>query len=150
MTSTLSKYISIGLTALLLISVVVAALFYLGGDTDEMSGVPKFTDPVIYLTYIYFIIAAVMAIAFPIISIVTNIKSALSAIIGIGIIGVILVIGYFMSDGTLIEMPSTYSGGDNNPTTLKLTDTGLFALYILLFISILGILVTSVLNMFKK
>jgi hypothetical protein len=150
MTGSATKYVSYALTGLMVITIIVAAMFYLGGETEENSGVPRFTDILIYLTYIFFAIAALMAVVFPIIALIFSPKSALSAIVGVGIIGVIFLIGYFLSDGTLIDLPDTYEGGDNNPTTLKMTDTGLYAMYILLFLSIAGIVVSSVMNIFKK
>ncbi|MFH2143150.1 MAG: hypothetical protein ABIJ97_12050 [Bacteroidota bacterium] len=150
MTSSFSKYLKITLGAFMLITIVMFAMLYLGGNAEGNSDIPKYTNSVLYLAYIFFAIAAILAVVFPIFSLVSQPKSAFSAIIGIVAVGLIVLIGYLLSDGTLIKMPSTYTGLDNNPSTLKMTDAGLYTMYILLFLAILGILITAVLNAFKK
>ena len=55
-----------------------------------------------------------------------------------------------MGSGELLKMPVSYTGPDNNPTTLKLADAGIYTMYILLALAVLGIIATEVIKVFKK
>ncbi|GAB4278982.1 MAG: hypothetical protein Kow0068_02820 [Marinilabiliales bacterium] len=150
MTGKLSKILSFVLGGLLLITVIVFALFYLGGTEDGNPEVPQYTSLALQLAYIFLGITIFLAIIFPIYTLIQRPKSAISALVGIIGLAIIILISYFMASGELLDMPKSYHGPDNNPTTLKLTDAGIYTMYILLALAIFGIIATEVMKVFKR
>lgn len=150
MTGKLSKILSFVLGGLLLVTVVVFALFYLGGSEENNPEVPQYTSLALQLAYVFLGITIILAIIFPIYTLIQRPKSAISALVGIVGIVIIVLIGYFMGSGHMLKMPESYHGPDNNPATLKLTDAGIYTMYILLALAILGIIGTEIIKVFKK
>ncbi len=149
MDSSLSKILKIFLGILLLISVVFILMFYIGGK-EEFTGTPNNTNLILVWAYILLGITAEAAILFPIYALVKNPKSVFSALIGIIGLIVLFGIGYLLADDALVNLPKTYLGGDNNPVTLKFAGTGIYAMYFLLLLAILGIFVSEIRKVFKK
>ncbi len=149
MNSSLSKILKIFLGVLMLVSVAFILMFYLGGN-EENTEIPKNTDIILVWSYILFAIAAAASILFPIVAIVQRPKSAISGIIGVIGLAVLFGIAYAMADDSLIKLSESYSGGDNNPDTLKIVGMGLYTMYFLLALAILGILFTSVAKVFRR
>ncbi|MFH2096538.1 MAG: hypothetical protein ABIJ16_12585 [Bacteroidota bacterium] len=160
MKSSLSKILSIVLGILLLISVVILVIFFAGGKVEpnlivpvkfnNIASAPQYTGLFISWSYVLLIIAGASAIIFPIFNLVQQPKKALPTLIGLVVIGILFFIGYSLGDGTLIKLSETYTGSDNNPTTLKLTDAGLYTMYILIAIAVIGALYTEVAKVFKR
>ncbi len=128
-----TMYVLLGLGALLVI------LYYLGAVSEE---------PILDLAYIYFGIAAIASIVFPIIYLITNPKGAISIIIGLVLIGIIVLISYFLASDQVMHI-SGYTGTDNVPGTLKAVGTGLYTMYILFSLSIIAILYSEISSAFK-
>lgn len=126
-------YVFIGLSALL------GILFYADATSES---------PMIYLAYIFFGIAIVTALGFPIIYLVSNPKGAINVIFGLVIIGIIILISYFLSSNQILHITG-YSGSDNVPGTLRTVGTGLYAMYLLFFLAIVAILYSEISNVFK-
>lgn len=149
MNSSLSKILKIFLGVLLLISVVFILMFYMGGN-EENSDVPTFTNLIIVWSYILLVISAAAAVLFPIYALAKRPKNAISALIGVIGLAIILGIAYAMSDDTLIKLSESYTGTDNNPSTLKIVDMGLFAMYFLLVLAIIGVIISSVAKALRR
>ncbi len=135
----LSKLSSYILYVFLGLSVLMGFLFYLGAISEE---------PMLYLAYIFFGIAAVAAIGFPIMYLIMNPKGAKNVIIGLVFIGIVVLISYFMASDQVMHITG-YTGPDNVPGTLKTVGTGLFTTYILFFLSILAILYSEIYSALK-
>ena len=139
-----------------LISIAVMALFYLGGQVPAHEKIaadmsqPKFTDMVLYWAYILFAITIVVLLLFAVVTFLKQLKEspkkALGGLLALVGIAALLLVTYFIGDGTLLDIPG-YDGSDNNPATLKLTDMWLYSAYFLLAITFLAILVLPI---FKK
>ena len=139
-----------------LISIAVMVLFYLGGQVPAHEKIaadmsqPKFTDLVLYWSYVLFVITIVVLLLFAIVTFFKQLKEspkkALGGLFALVGIGALLLVTYFVGDGTLLNIPG-YDGPDNKAATLKLTDMWLYSSYILLVITFLAILV---LPLFKK
>ena len=139
-----------------IISLAVMALFYLGGQVPAHEKIaadmsqPKFTDMVLYWAYFLFAITIVVLLLFAIVAFFKKLKEspkkAMGGFVALVGIGALLLVTYFIGDGTLLNMPA-YDGSDNRPATLKLTDMWLYSAYFLLVITFLAILV---LPLFKK
>ena len=139
-----------------IISIVVMALFYLGGQVPaqekfiaDMSQ-PKFTDIVLFWAYALLAITIFVLLAFAIVDFLKKLKEspkkALSGFLVLLGMAALLIVTFAIGDGALLNIPG-YDGADNNPTTLKLTDMWLFSGYIMLIITFLAIVI---LPLFKR
>ena len=149
---TLHRVLSIILYVLMIVSAVLVGLFYFGGVVEGTEGTnleePTITNTILNWTYILFAIAAVAAILFPVVYMVMHPQNAKKA--GIAIIGLAIVVfvAYSLASDQLLTLID-YTGTDNNPQTLKLADTGLISMYILLGVAVLSIIYVEIAKLFK-
>lgn len=110
----------------------------------------KRTDYALGWAYILFVIAAIAALVFPLISIVTDLKAVLRLLAVIGAAAVLILLSYFVfASDTAIDILG-YTGTDNSdPVTLKWIGTGLFSTYIIFGVALISILYSEVANLFK-
>ena len=138
------------------ISILVLGLFYFGGQAapeDLVAGdlsQPKFTDLVLYWSYFLLGVTVIVLIGFAIADffrkLKENPKRALSGLLVLLVLVALLVITYIMGDGTLLNIPG-YTGSDNVPPMLKMTDMWLYSGYFMLVVTLLAMLV---LPLFKR
>jgi hypothetical protein len=110
----------------------------------------KRTDYALGWAYILLLIAAIAAVAFPLIVIVTDVKAILRLLAVVAAAAVLVLVSYFVfASDTPIQILG-YTGTDNtNPVALKWIGTGLFSTYIIFGIAILSILYFEVVSIFK-
>ncbi len=152
-TSRIALYVAIA------ISLVVLALFFLGGQVPAEQKLvadqsqPRFTDILMYWMYILLLITVVVLIFFAIIGFFRNLKEspkkALSSLFVLLALGALLLVTYMMGDGTLLNIPG-YEGADNNPRTLKMTDMWLYSMYAMLILTVLALIVSPFLKRRSK
>lgn len=133
---------------LLAIGFVFGIIFYVGDVVPGTKGTsleePLITDNFLILAYIYFGIAAVLALIFPVIYIVTHPKKVKNVLLGILVFAIIIVIGYLLgSDKQLASNP------DVSVTTMKLVDSGLKAAYIFLGLAFIGVIYSEISGIFR-
>ncbi|NLJ01200.1 MAG: hypothetical protein GX371_08655 [Bacteroidales bacterium] len=138
-----------------LISIVVMGLFYFGGQAapeDLVAGdlsQPLFTDLLLYWAYILLALTVIVLIGFAVTDFLRglreNPKKALSGLLVLLILVALLVITYIMGDGTLLNIPG-YTGSDNVPTMLKMTDMWLYSCYVMLVVTLLAMIVLPLLS----
>lgn len=146
----LAKILNIVLAILLALSVVVAIMFYTGGEVAGAAYyTPVFTNLIINWGILLLIIAAAAALIFSIVNIVMNPKNAVKTLISVGILAVIVLISYSFADDTVLTMASGADVPDNIPSRLKFADTVLNSMYILFGLAILSIVYTEVSRVFK-
>lgn len=132
------KYLSILRYILLAVSVLTVLLYFVGAvDVDLM------------LQWAYVLLGAsvVAAVLFPVFNIVQNPKGAVGSLVGLVVVAVVVGIAYalsgsepvILSDGTILD----------NVLTLKLSDTGLFATYAAMTVTLLAVVMGELSNMFK-
>ncbi len=141
------------------ISLVVLGLFYLGGQASAQDKViaelsqPKYTDAILYWAYFLLIVTVVVLIGFAVSDFIRglkeNPKKALSGFLAILALAALLIFSFVMGDGTLLNIPG-YSGPDNTPPTLKLTDMWLYSCYFMLIVTVLAMIVMPMLKVKKK
>ena len=139
----------------ILISIIVLALFYFGGQVADHEKIaaemsqPRFTDLILFWCYILLVVTVVVLIAFAIIDFARglkdNPKKAMSGFLAILALGALLVVTYIMGDGTLLNIPG-YDGTDNVPTMLKLTDMWLYSCYFMMVVTILALIFTPLMT----
>ena len=133
-----------------IISILVMALFYLGGQTPAEEKIiadlsqPKYTDIMLYWMYILLAITIIVLIGFAISAFFKQLKEspkkALSGFLVLIGMAAMLIITFIMGDGTPLNIAG-YSGTDNVPGTLKMTDMWLFSMYIMLVLTLLAIFI---------
>ena len=132
-----------------IVSLIVMGLFYLGGQVPVQEKIaadlsqPKFTDIVLYWSYVLLVITIAALILFAIAAFFKQLKEspkkALSGFLVLVGIAALFVVTFIIGDGTLMNIPG-YDGPDNTPKTLKMTDMWLFSSYVMLVLTFLAIL----------
>lgn len=135
---------------------VVLGLFYLGGNAQGdavLMGVdpemwqPAQTNALIYLMYGLFGLAVVATVAAFLLQFGSALKDnpggALKSLIGVIILIVVVIIAWTMGSDQPLTIPG-YSGTDNVPFWLKITDMFLYSIYILFGATVLAIIFSSI------
>jgi len=148
MSEKIQKLTSILLYILFGIGVIFVALFYFGGSVEGTEGTmyeePKITNQILLLGFIYFLIAGLLALVFPLIYTISNIRKAIYGIIGVVLFLIILGFSYLISNGQPVEV-----NVEVPVITFKLVDAGLIASYILGGIAFLGIIISELSSLLK-
>ncbi|MEG1563565.1 MAG: hypothetical protein RR365_07535 [Bacteroides sp.] len=148
LTYKLSYYVLYALFAAILI---VLGFFYMGGEmavsiVPDMS-TPNYTDALLYLMYALFAIAIVVTVVAFVYQFGTALKDnpmgAIRSLVGIIILVAVLVISWAMGSGETLVIPG-YSGTENVPFWLKLTDMFLYTIYFLLAATVVAIIGSSI------
>ena len=92
--------------------------------------------------------ALLTALVFPIVRMVLNPKSGLKTLIALVLMAIILFVAYTLGDDTIMTIPG-YTGEDNVAETLKLTDMGIFTMYIFLGGALIAMVFSSVRRLFR-
>lgn len=154
MDSKINKIIQIIMYVLLGVSLIMIGAFYFG-DTETTTfanekeyAFPSFTDNIIYWTYGLFIVAALAAFLFPVASLVTDIKKAKNTLIGVLALVIVVGLAYVLASDAI---PTFYNANKFNitETISKNVGTGLFSVYLLFGIAIIGILYTEISKSFN-
>ena len=144
------KISSIILIVVAVISVVIAALYYLGGS--YMYGQFKaqnFTSLALVWTVILFLIAGVITLLFTFVNIFTNPKVLKGFLISAGLAVAVLVISYAIASPKALPEWAMAGGINPTPGTLKWVGTGLIATYLLAIVAFGGIIVSEVMRAIK-
>ena len=116
------------------IILVVLGMFFFGGDAqgdavlasvDAEMWQPAHTDALIYLMYILFFVAII------------------ATVVGVILLVIVMIVAWSMGNGEPMVIPG-YSGTENVPFWLKLTDMFLYTIYFLLGATVLAMLFSSV------
>ena len=126
------------LIVLLAISVIPGALFYLGMLNTEMF---------LNIAYILLGIAVLVMIMSPIYGIVTNPQNIVKLLVSVGLIVVVFVLGYVLAGDSVTEVQSIKHGLTQESS--KMVGTGLYVTYIAFGLTVLSLLYSSVIKIFK-
>ena len=142
----ISRYLNILIIAMFLITGVFLGMLMWGGNLPNTQyDTPIYMDQIMGWTYVLLGLSVVAAIIFPIYQLFTNPKQAVRTLIAIVGAAIIVFIAYSLSDGTVMNIPG-YNGTDNNPETLKFTDTILYIMYTASVAALGSILVTEIIR----
>lgn len=103
----------------------------------------------IYWTYILTALALFLAVIFPIIDLIKNPKSGIKVLSILVLMALVFFVAYSLADPTPLQ-GTAVNENFSNPTVLVLTDTGLFATYFLVAVSIIAVLFASIKGFFSK
>lgn len=137
MGKSISKILPILLYILMGIGALLGVLFYSGSITESV---------LMYYCYILLAIAAIVAIAFPLVGIVTNPKGAKGALIGIAALIIIILISYAVAGDEILPR---YEAFISSPSESKWVSAGLISFYILGGLAILATIFSSINRVIK-
>jgi hypothetical protein len=141
----MQKILTIAKWALMLISVILFAMFFMEVvPLSDMSSQIENGTTNMFLGWalVLLILCAVAAIAFPVLGMVMNPKSAIKTIVALAVIGIILGIACAMSSGSLDSMAQTLV--ESTEGERYWSGAGLNALYIVLGMTVLSVIATEV------
>lgn len=126
------------LILLLALSVIPGVLFYLGFlETDVFLNIAK----------LLLVIAAATMVISPVYGIITNPTNIIKLLISLAAIAVVVIIGYSMAGDAVSEIQDVKYG--LTQTSSKMVGTGLFVTYIAFGLTVLSLLYSSVIKIFK-
>jgi|ADurb_Oil_02_Slu_FD_contig_31_1059459_length_2347_multi_5_in_0_out_0_3 hypothetical protein len=142
-----AKIAGITLYVLLLISVVFSALVMVG-PIEADGTTPSFLDSALNWSYIMIFGCVAITLIFELFNIIMHPVNAKRSLISSLAIIALLVIAWSVADGTPLQIMG-YSGSDNVPFMLKLSDAGLYSMYFLILVSFVAIIVSEFSRVFK-
>ena len=140
------------------ISIVVLALFFLGGITPESTEKWKeyvFTSELLYWMYIMLALAIIALLGFGLFSfgtsLKTNPKGALGSLSVLVVIAALFGITYAIGDPTPIaSITNADIAKYNVPMWLKISDMWIYSIYILAILCIVALFATQLRKVFTK
>ena len=171
MSDSLSKVLTFVRIILMALSLVLMVVFYMAlgkvtADSDDFAGIMRELGPILEVTMLWtyglFIVAAIAALLFPLVSTLSDIKKLKGAIIPIVATIVIIAIARVLSSDAIVEFSQyldfytkafdlkTSEGFEPLARALsKNVDTGLITTYILFFGAFLAIIYSEIAKSFK-
>ncbi len=137
----MSKGLKIFSIALFVITAVIAVLFYINPDSQNM------TNVILIFAYILLGLGIVLAVVLPIPSLFQYPKKLKKLLFTLLIVAVVFVLGYLLASGDPVDVNTAVPPSDR---ALKLTDTALIITYITLAVSILAIVWGGIKNLVQK
>ena len=150
----IGKKITIVLWALVIVTIIltISLMANINPDNDQDPTMLSWINTNLIWVYILGIIAAGLAVLFAVYQTLSDKKAAKSGFISLAFLGGVALISYLLASP---EIPQ-FLGVDKfiaeglNGQTMKLVDTGLIALYIMLAISILAFIVGPIIRIVRK
>jgi hypothetical protein len=105
-------------------------------------------DFLTYWAYLLTLLSVLFAIGFPAIQIFSNPKSGLRALASVAALAVVFFIAYQLGDDTIMNIAG-YTGPDNVPSRLKMTDMAIFSNYAMVIGAVIALLYSEVSKLFK-
>lgn len=127
------------------ISAVLAVMYYGGGEMA--GGEPVYTNHILIWAAILAVIAAGMALLFPLAQIIAHPQRGKGTLIGILGLVVLVLIAYGMASSQPLDFATENS--NNVPPVLKRVGTGLITMYLLVGVGLVSILFTELSKSFK-
>lgn len=126
------------LIVLLAVSVIPGLMFYLGLlDTEMFLNIAK----------MLLIVAAIIMVISPVYGIITNPQNIVKLLISVALIVVVFVLGYMLASDSVSEVQSVKYGLTESSS--KMVGTGLYVTYIAFGLTVLSLLYSSVIKLFK-
>jgi len=127
------------------VSAVLAVMYYGGGEMA--GGEPVYTNHILIWAAILAVIAAGMALLFPLGQIIAQPKRGKGTLIGIAGLVVLILVAYGLASSQPLDF--TTENPNNVPSVLKRVGTGLITMYLLVGVGLVSILFTEVSKSFK-
>ncbi len=145
------KYLNISLYVMFILSVLF--VFFVIKNSDDNAKLDGSLDTNFYWAYFLLIIGALGILGFSLYQAFTIKGDSKKMIISFVALAVIILIAYLMSSDEIPQFFGTQAliaDGTLTPNTARLTDVGLYATYILAFISVATLVYTSLSRYWTK
>lgn len=145
--TTIMLWVILGISLFLIISL----LANLDANTTD-PGMSTWIEANLWWSYALLGIVCIAAVVLEFVNTISDKQATKNALLGIGLLGGVILVSYLLSDN---EIPRFYGvekfveDGTLTPTISQWIGTGLIATYILSAVSIVGIVYSSVSNLFK-
>ena len=138
------------LTGVIIVSVIVLAMFYLGGVVDPAAEnkEPVNTSLLLYWCYALFGVTMVCLVLFGIMQFFSTLKTKPKA--ALGSLVVLLGVTYAMGDATPLPGINVDSAQFNTAGWLKVSDMWIYSTYVLLGLSVLAMIAGSLKKVLNK
>ena len=136
-----NKISKIAMYVLLGVTIVVACLFFFGGNVDDSAEYvePIYTNTLLFLTYAFVGIAALLVVIAALVNLALDFKrdakSALKALAGVCALVILFVVSYFVSSGDPVNVLGLEE--EITTSTYKMVDAQLYTTYVLLVIAVI-------------
>ncbi|WP_319270285.1 hypothetical protein [uncultured Draconibacterium sp.] len=148
-----AKIVTIILWALIIVStILLVSLFVNISDVDTDPTMGRWINSNLVWSYILVAVGAGVAVLSGLFHMFTDKKAAKSGLISLGFMAVVLLVAYFLASPEIpqfIGVDKFLADGTLNERVAKLTDTGLYATYILLGLAVLAVASSSVMRLFR-
>lgn len=146
------NYILFGAKSLIGLIGVILFIMIVTGEGESETGEKLHSvgaiDGGIVLSYIVSILCIVLWIAFAFWGIVSNIKKSLPLLASLIVFGIIFAISYSMASDEIMETwkkkPDLFTPGN-----VKWADVGIYIMYVMLIFTVLAIVVSEIVKLFK-
>lgn len=148
-----AKIVTIILWALIIVStILLVSLFANISDVDTDPTMGRWINSNLVWSYILVAVGAGVAVLSGLFHMFTDKKAAKSGLISLGFMAVVVLIAYLLASPEIpqfIGVDKFLADGTLNERVAKLTDTGLYATYILLGLAVLSVASSSVMRLFR-
>ena len=150
----IGKIITIILWALIFVSaiLIVSLMVNINGSNDADPAMLSWINTNLIWVYILGIAGASLAVFFGLFQTVTSAEAAKKGLISIGFLGGVVLIAYILASPALPKFIGVdkFIAEGLNGRTMKLVDTGLIALYIMLGIAVMTFILGPIIRIVRK
>ncbi|AHW61634.1 hypothetical protein SAMN05444285_10888 [Draconibacterium orientale] len=148
-----AKIVTIILWALIIVStILLVSLFVNISDVDTDPTMGRWINSNLIWSYILVAIGAGVAVLSGLFHMFTDKRAAKSGLIALGFMAVVFLVAYLLASPEIpqfIGVDKFLADGTLNERVAKLTDTGLYATYILIGLAILSVASSAVMRLFR-
>ena len=148
-----AKIVTIILWALIIVStILLVSLFVNISDVDADPTMGRWINSNLIWSYILVAVGAGVAVLSGLFHMFTDKKAAKAGLISLGFMVVVVLVAYLLASPEIpqfIGVDKFLADGTLNEKVAKLTDTGLYATYILLGLAVLSVASSAVMRLFR-
>ena len=148
-----AKIVTIVLWALIIVStILLVSLFVNISDVDTDPTMGRWINSNLVWSYILVAVGAGVAILSGLFHMFTDKKAAKSGLISLGFMAAVVFVAYLLASPEIpqfVGVDKFLADGTLNEKVAKLTDTGLYATYILLGLAVLSVASSAVMRLFR-
>ena len=148
-----AKIVTIILWALIIVStILLVSLFVNISDVDTDPTMGRWINSNLVWSYILVAVGAGVAVLSGLFHMFTDKKATKSGLISLGFMAVVVLVAYLLASPEIpqfIGVDKFLADGTLNERVAKLTDTGLYATYILLGLAVLSVASSAVMRLFR-
>jgi hypothetical protein len=152
MSDKMMSYILLGIKSVIGVAGVIIFIMILMGEQTNEAGEKLHSvssiNAGLVMSYIVTVLCLVIWMLFGVWNIVSNIKKSIPLLISVGIFGILFAISYSLASDEIMETwkkkPDLFTPGN-----IKWSDVGIYIMYFMLIITVVSIVVSEIVKLFK-